>query len=148
MKFCATMLNILTMKSRFTFFRSKPARRLRRQKVERMADAKTKGLVRKCRLTPFFLLKHARPTLFCLTGLTVCKCLLQVTMTTPPHWAEKRCFSLVPFSSPCVLVSVFGVTWMFNLITVLMYFLQVRGTECCTWSPSPCVSLTTSSQDM
>ncbi|XP_034719238.1 protein SCAF11 isoform X2 [Etheostoma cragini] len=61
--------------------KSKPARRLRRQKVERMADAKTKGLVRKC------------------------------NDDDPSSLSRKK----------------------------------VRGTECCTWSPSPCVSLTTSS---
>ncbi|XP_032361612.1 protein SCAF11 isoform X3 [Etheostoma spectabile] len=61
--------------------KSNPARRLRRQKVERMADAKTKGLVRKC------------------------------NDDDPSSLSRKK----------------------------------VRGTECCTWSPSPCVSLTTSS---
>ncbi|XP_031721719.1 protein SCAF11 isoform X2 [Anarrhichthys ocellatus] len=61
--------------------KSKPARRLRRQKLERTADAKTKGLVRKC------------------------------NEDDPSSLSRKK----------------------------------VRGTECCTWSPSPCVSLTTSS---
>ncbi|XP_039647766.1 protein SCAF11 isoform X4 [Perca fluviatilis] len=64
--------------------KSKPARRLRRQKVERMADAKTKGLVRKC------------------------------NDDDPSSLSRKK----------------------------------VRGTECCTWSPSPCVSLTTLTQDI
>ncbi|XP_039999310.1 protein SCAF11 isoform X2 [Xiphias gladius] len=60
---------------------NKPARRLRWQKVERMAEAKTKRLVRKC------------------------------NDEDPSSLSRKK----------------------------------VRGTECCTWSPSPCVSLTTTS---
>ncbi|XP_068573058.1 protein SCAF11 [Cebidichthys violaceus] len=64
--------------------KSKPARRLRRQKLERTADAKTKGLVRKC------------------------------NEDDPSSLSRKK----------------------------------VRGTGCCTWSPSPCVSLTTSTQDI
>ncbi|XP_068443083.1 protein SCAF11 [Clinocottus analis] len=64
--------------------KSKPARRLRRQKVERTADGKTKGLVRKC------------------------------NEDDPSSLCRKK----------------------------------VRGTECCTWSPSPCVSVTTSTQDI
>ncbi|XP_037616450.1 protein SCAF11 isoform X2 [Sebastes umbrosus] len=61
--------------------KSKPARRLRRQKAERTADGKTKGLVRKC------------------------------NDDDPSSLSRKK----------------------------------VRGTECCTWSPSPCVALTTAS---
>uniref|UniRef100_A0AAQ4PKK0 RING-type domain-containing protein n=1 Tax=Gasterosteus aculeatus aculeatus TaxID=481459 RepID=A0AAQ4PKK0_GASAC len=61
--------------------KSKPARRQRRQKVERTADAQTKGLVRKCN-------------------------------EDDPSTLRRK---------------------------------KVRGTECCTWSPSPCVSLMTSS---
>ncbi|XP_038594496.1 protein SCAF11 isoform X2 [Micropterus salmoides] len=62
-------------------FRGKPARRLRRQQVQRAADTKTKGLVRKCK------------------------------DDDPSSLSRKK----------------------------------VRGTECCTWSPSPCISLTTTS---
>ncbi|XP_026218418.1 protein SCAF11 isoform X2 [Anabas testudineus] len=58
--------------------KNKPARRMRRQKVERTADTKTKGLVRKC------------------------------NDEDPSSLSRKK----------------------------------VRGTECCTWSPSPCVSIT------
>lgn len=64
--------------------KSKPARRLRRQKVERTANGKTKGLVRKC------------------------------NEDDPSSLSRKK----------------------------------VRGTDCCTWSPSPCVSVTTSTQDI
>lgn len=64
--------------------KSKPTRRLRRQKVERTADAKTKGLVRKC------------------------------NDEDPSSLSRKK----------------------------------VRGTDCCTWSPPPCVSLVTSAQDV
>lgn len=64
--------------------KSKPTRRLRRQKVERTADAKTKGLVRKC------------------------------NDEDPSSLSRKK----------------------------------VRGIECCTWSPPPCVSSVASAQDV
>ncbi|KAI4803324.1 hypothetical protein KUCAC02_006875 [Chaenocephalus aceratus] len=63
--------------------KSKAARRLRRQKVERTADAKTKGLVRKC--------------------------------NDDGHSSLSR--------------------------------KKVRGTECCAWSSSPCVTITTTSTE-
>lgn len=39
-------------------------------------------------------------------------------------------------------------TVRFDVTDSLHFSLQVRGTDCCTWSPPPCVSLVTSAQDV
>lgn len=76
--------------------KSKPARRLRRTKVER-TDAKTKGLVRKCMLKPSFPVICVSDLHFVSKVWWFVKFIFQVTMMILHLWAEKRCFSLYSF---------------------------------------------------
>lgn len=113
--------------------------------MERTAGAKTKGLVRKCMLERFCPRNVASLFSHCVSNLTSLNVFIG-NDEDPSSLSRKKVtalFFVFFYLSHTRFTVRFDVT-----VDSLHFFLQVRGTDCCTWSPPPCVSLVTSAQDV